>query len=212
VTYRRPTTIQEAVQLLKDNGPTARVLAGGTDIIVMARERRRDTSMFVDIKAIPETQALTALDALPRGQQVNVEPSLTLSDRLNGHLLLGHVDGVGTVVHRRQRQGELVLDIRLPAPLGAFVVSKGPIAVDGVSLTVGALRRAAAFAVHLIPETLRQTTLGSRDVGDRVNLEVDYLAKLVWHFTTRYNRASGVTRRKRHPEVDWGEPVGQEAW
>ena len=128
---------------------------------------------------IPETQRLTTLGNLRSGDRVHVEPSLSLSDRLGGHILFGHVDGLGTVVKRRQLAGELVLEIRIPPQLRTFLVPKGPVAVDGVSLTVGARLTTSTFSIHLIPETLRQTTLRSRLVGERVNVELDYLAKLV---------------------------------
>jgi len=94
-------------------------------------------------------------------------------------VLLGHVDGQGTVVTRREDAGASVLGIRLDvAGLRSLLVPKGPIAVDGVSLTVQRLTRPSTIVVHLIPETLRQTTFGERRVGDGVNVEVDYLAKL----------------------------------
>jgi riboflavin synthase len=128
---------------------------------------------------IPETQALTSLGGLRRGDRVNLEPSLSLADRLNGHLVFGHVDAVGRVARRRERAGELTLWIRMPAALRRWVVPKGPIAVDGTSLTVGQDVRGGVVSVHLIPETLRRTTLGSRRVGDPVNLEADYAAKVI---------------------------------
>ena len=128
---------------------------------------------------IGHTQRLTTLGALRRGERVHVEPSLSLSDRLSGHLVFGHVDGLGAVVKRRQHAGELVLELRVPEALRRLVVPKGPVAVDGVSLTVGDTPTRLTFTVHLIPETLRQTALRGRKVHDRVNVEVDYFAKLV---------------------------------
>ena len=128
---------------------------------------------------IPETRSLTTLGGLRRGDAVNLEPSLTLADRLNGHVVLGHVDGVGRISRRREARGERMLDIRVDRHLAAWLVPKGPVALDGVSLTVGSRVTASGFTVHLIPETLRRTTLQERRAGDRVNLEVDYLAKLV---------------------------------
>lgn len=136
-------------------------------------------------EAIPETQRLTTLGRLRVGERVHVEPSLTLTDRLNGHVVFGHVDGLGTVVKRRQSAGELVLDIRAPELIRHLIVPKGPITVDGVSLTVGRTVARGVFSVHLIPETLRQTVLRLRCVGDRVNLEADYIAKLIWQFSRR---------------------------
>ena len=131
---------------------------------------------------IEETRGLTTVGRWRPGERVNVEPSLSLTDRLGGHILLGHVDGLGTVVKRRQSRGELVLEIRVPREVRRFLVPKGPVAVDGVSLTVGGRLTASTFPIHLIPETLRQTTLCHKRPGDRVNVEVDYLAKLVHQF------------------------------
>ena len=104
---------------------------------------------------IGETQRLTTLGTLRSGERVNVEPSLLVSDRLSGHVVFGHVDGVGTVASRRQLQGELVLTIRLASALRKSLVPKGPVAVDWVSLTVGRALGPSTFTVHLIPETLR---------------------------------------------------------
>ena len=128
---------------------------------------------------IRETQGLTTLGALRRGGRVNLEPSLTLADRLNGHVVLGHVDGVGTITRRRDADGQRVLDIRVDRRLGAWLVPKGPVALEGVSLTVGGRVTPTAFSVHLIPETLRRTTLQDRGPGDRVNVELDYVAKVL---------------------------------
>ena len=133
-------------------------------------------------EVIRETQTRTALGGFRAAQRVNLEPSLAVTDRLNGHILFGHIDGVGTIIRRRQLPSELVLEIRMSRALRAFLVPKGPMAIDGVSLTAGKALGATTCSVHLIPETLRQTTLGTRVVGDRVNLELDYLAKLVRQF------------------------------
>ena len=136
----------------------------------------------VAFEVIEETRGLTTIGTWRPGERVNVEPSLSLTDRLGGHILLGHVDGVGTVVKRRQSRGELILEIRVPSVVRRFLVPKGPVAVDGVSLTVGGRLTASTFSIHLIPETLRQTTLRQVRPGDRVNVEADYLAKLVHQF------------------------------
>jgi riboflavin synthase len=114
---------------------------------------------------------------------------------LGGQICFGHVDGVGRVLRRRQAGGELALDIGVPAAIGAYLVPKGPVAVDGVALTVGDDPKPASFTVHLIPETLRQTTLASRQPGERVNIEIDYLTKLMAHFMRQ--RPAPARRRRR---------------
>ena len=136
---------------------------------------------------ITETQRLTTLAALRTGNRVHLEPSLSITDRLNGHIVFGHVDGLGKIVKRRDLKSELILEIRIPTALRPFLVSKGPVAVDGVSLTVGKTLTASTFTIHLIPETLRQTLLRSRTVGDRVNVELDYFAKLIHQFLRSRN-------------------------
>jgi riboflavin synthase len=155
------------------------VLVNGACLSVVDVTRR--TIVF---EAIPETQRLTSLGTLRRGDRVHLEPSLTLSDRVHGHIVFGHVDGMASVVTRRQLSGELVCELRVPAYLRTFLVPKGPVTVDGVSLTVGRVTR-STFTIHLIPETLRQTTLSTRQVGDKVNIELDYIAKLVHQFMGR---------------------------
>jgi len=137
---------------------------------------------------IPETRRLTNLGKLSVGARVNVERSLTLSDRLNGHLVLGHVDGVGQVIRRGNTAGQVVLEIRIARALRRYLVPKGPVAVDGVSLTVDDRISQTTFSVFLIPETLHKTTLGSRRVGDLVNIEVDYFAKLIAQLTQGRHR------------------------
>jgi riboflavin synthase len=127
----------------------------------------------------PETLARTAFGARLRvGTAVNLERPVPAEGRLDGHIVQGHVDGVGTVRDRRRRGGSAELTVALPRPLQRYLVVKGSIAVDGVSLTVAALGR-GAFTVALIPYTLQGTTLGDTRPGDLVNLEADVLAKYV---------------------------------
>ncbi|MDQ1695015.1 MAG: riboflavin synthase [Frankiaceae bacterium] len=125
-----------------------------------------------------ETLRASALGSLQPGDPVNLERAATASSRLGGHVVQGHVDGVGTVLRREPGDGWEVVVIEIPSDLMRYVVAKGSIALDGVSLTVASLDD-VSIAVSLIPETLRRTTLGSRAVGDRVNVEVDVLAKHV---------------------------------
>jgi riboflavin synthase len=148
--------------------------------------RVRDGSMSVEV--IPETSRLTNLGKLSVGNRVNLERSLALSDRLNGHLVLGHVDGMGRIARLAKAAGEVVLEIRVEPALRRYVVPKGSVAVDGVSLTVGARLARNGFSVFLIPTTIQRTTLGLRRAGDLVNIEVDYLAKLTAHLLARFRQ------------------------
>ncbi|PFG43140.1 riboflavin synthase alpha chain [Isoptericola jiangsuensis] len=125
-----------------------------------------------------ETLDRTTLGGLRPGDVVDLEPALAVGDRLGGHIVQGHVDGVGTVLARTPGERWDVVEISLPADLARYVVAKGSVAVDGVSLTVVAAGE-TSFTVSLIPETLARTTLGTRGVGDTVNLETDVLARHV---------------------------------
>lgn len=129
-------------------------------------------------EAGPETLARTTLSRLATGCGVNLERSMRLSDRLGGHLVSGHVDGVGRLVERRCDGGWVTCRFEPPAALLGQMVPKGSIAIDGVSLTLCEVA-ASTFTVALIPHTLSATTLGSLVEGDEVNLETDMLAKLV---------------------------------
>jgi riboflavin synthase len=129
-------------------------------------------------QAMHETLARSSLGDLELGSPVNVELALRPSDRLGGHIVQGHVDGVGTVSELREDGFARIVCIQAPDPLMRYLVEKGSVAVDGVSLTVSELRE-DGFSVSLIPETLTHTNLGAAAVGRRVNLEVDVLAKHV---------------------------------
>jgi riboflavin synthase len=138
----------------------------------------RDAESFL-FQVGPETLAKTNLGQLSVGDFVNLERSLRLSDRLGGHFVQGHIDGLGTIASR-QRDGDWeLLWVRCPQELAAQMASKGSVAVDGISLTLVEVIR-DSFSVALIPHTLAQTTLGRKAVGSTVNLETDLLAKYVF--------------------------------
>ncbi len=123
-----------------------------------------------------ETLARTSLGRLEVGDRVNLEPAMALGDRLGGHLVSGHVDGLAEVVGLRPVGESHVLRLRVPEPLARFMAEKGSVTLDGVSLTVNAVE-GQEFEVNLIPHTWQVTTLGELTVGDRVNLEIDLLAR-----------------------------------
>ena len=140
-----------------------------------------DGTFTADVMA--ETLDRSGLGALTPGAPVNLERPVRLADRLGGHLVQGHVDATGTILSRSPAAHWDRVRISLPASVARYVVPKGSIAVDGVSLTVSALSppdtTGTWFEVSLIPETLKRTTLGIRQPGDTVNLEVDVIAKYV---------------------------------
>jgi riboflavin synthase len=125
-----------------------------------------------------ETLRLTSLKDIAPGTRVNLERSVKLEDRLGGHLVQGHVDGTGTILGRDPQEHWEVVRISLPGDIGKYVAHKGSITVDGISLTVSAISE-SWFEVSLIPETLKRTTLGFKQVHEAVNLEVDVIAKYV---------------------------------
>jgi len=128
---------------------------------------------------------------LGRSVLVNLERALTLSDRLGGHLVSGHVDGLGSLASKTSAGASQIMKFNLPAPLRPFVVAKGSIAVDGISLTVNEIL-AEAFTVNIIPHTLDQTTLGGLKPGEAVNLETDLLGKYVHRLLT-FKNSGGLT-------------------
>jgi riboflavin synthase len=157
----------------EDATPGASVAVNGVCLTVVERD---DSGLLFDLVA--ETLDRSALADLHPGDPVNLERPVTLMTRLAGHLVQGHVDGVGTIESLVQDGGSATMTVRLPEGLDRYLVEKGSIAVDGVSLTVAALED-GAFTVALVPHTLTLTTLGARGTGDRVNLEVDVVSKYV---------------------------------
>jgi len=129
-------------------------------------------------QAMEETLRRSSLGALDEGASVNLELALRADGRLGGHIVQGHVDGTGTVAGIHEEGFARVLDVDIDEPLARYLVEKGSVGVNGVSLTISALRE-GGFSVSLIPETLQRTNLGGLGRGERVNLEVDILAKHV---------------------------------
>ncbi len=145
------------------------------DGVCLTVERVKDREISFGL--LPETMRVTTLGALTAGSPVNLERALRVGDRLGGHLLLGHVDGVGTILGRSRSGKTVTLQIRVPRQMTDALVPKGPIAVDGVSLTLDPAIEADKIRVHLIPVTLSATSLGKKPVGGRVNIELDLIVK-----------------------------------
>ena len=139
----------------------------------------RSTGSWFDVEAVPETLSKTTLGALQAGSRINLELSLKLGDELGGHLVYGHVDGLGEIVGLEEEGQSHRIRIRPPADIARFFATKGSVAVDGVSLTVAAAHENGDFDIAIIPHTWTVTTLGSLQVGSKVNLEVDMLARYV---------------------------------
>ena len=159
------------------------ISVNGVCLTVTGVEPGSDGTSVWSTDVMAETLRRSSLGRLADGDPVNLERAVAAGGRLGGHVVQGHVDGVGRVVSRTPGDRWEVVRVGLPAELARYVVEKGSITVDGVSLTVSALSAADDpepwFEVSLIPATLRETTLGARAPGDPVNLEVDVIAKYV---------------------------------
>jgi riboflavin synthase len=159
--------------VVSDAAPGASIAVNGVCLTVTDL---KDEEFTVDV--MRETLDRSSLGALRSGSRVNLERPVRPYDRLGGHMVQGHVDGVGRIL---RHTSDDVVTIGVPAPLSRYVAEKGSIAVDGVSLTVAQVKE-DAFTVALIPTTLELTTLGRKEVGDPVNIEVDVVAKYVERF------------------------------
>jgi riboflavin synthase alpha subunit len=149
------------------------------------------TEQTLAFDVIAETLAKTTLGDLAVGGGVNLEPAVTPNQPLGGHFMQGHVDGVGVVEAIKADADEWRVTIQPPGELMDYIVPKGSVAIDGVSLTIATLTD-TAFDVALIPTTLELTTLRDRKAGDRVNLEADVLSKTIVHYLRRMGAAGGL--------------------
>jgi riboflavin synthase len=162
-----------ASTVLEDAGLGDSIAVNGCCLTVATRT---DETWTADV--MQETLDKTSLRGVQPGDRVNLERAVTPQTRLGGHIVQGHVDSVGTIVRRTPSEHWELVEVSMPPELGRYLVDKGSITVDGVSLTV-VEARPDSFTVSLIPETLARTTLGPKQPGDLVNLEADVLAKHV---------------------------------
>ena len=151
-----------------------------------------------EVDVAPETLVKTTLGQAKRGDKVNLERALRLGDRLDGHMVTGHVDGVGVVKAKRPLANAMLFAFGVPEALLRYIVQKGSVAVDGISLTVNACKR-GAFDVSIIPHTAKMTTMGFKKVGDSVNIETDILGKYVERFTRHFANQYTETENKASP-------------
>jgi len=189
----------EASTVLTDAGLGDSISVNGCCLTVseVSTSSTGDGTWTADV--MQESLDKTNLGDLKPGDRVNLERAVTVEKRLGGHIVQGHVDGVGTVRRREPSEHWEVVEIELPDGLGRYLVDKGSITVDGISLTVVSTGSTsdgtASFTVSLIPETLARTTLGWRQPGDRVNLEADVIAKHVEKLLGGY--LPGATKENR---------------
>jgi riboflavin synthase len=144
----------------------------------------------IELDLSQETLEKTILGDLNEGNQVNLERALKLADRLGGHIVTGHIDGIGVIIEKRRERDFFQLKIRVPESVTRYVVQKGSIAIDGISLTVNESLE-NEIRMTLIPYTVEKTTLHHKNVGDRVNVEVDILGKYVEKLLDQGNKKVG---------------------
>lgn len=167
------------------------IAVNGACLTAVALQGRR---FAVDVS--PETLQRSVLGKIKPGERVNLERALRLSDRLDGHLVSGHVDGIGFLREKKHRGNAVMVTCSVPESLARYMIEKGSVAVDGVSLTINRCDR-SSFAVSLIPLTAGVTTIGFKRVGDAVNIEADMIGKyverfLLWRGENRPQEAKGA--------------------
>jgi riboflavin synthase len=149
-----------------------------------------ETSLSFDVS--PETMAGTTIADLRAGQRVNLERALRLGDRMGGHIVTGHIDCIGRLARSSETSGNHVLEFTLPAVNARYLISKGSVAINGISLTVNTVG-SDRFTVNIIPHTWSATTLSTLRTGDEVNLETDVIGKYVERLTAPWKTGSGLS-------------------
>lgn len=144
-----------------------------------------DDAFQVDV--MPETMKATSLRMLEEGSQVNLERSMPADGRFGGHFVSGHVDGTGTIIRKKKQENAIYYDIKVPDELAIYMMTKGSIAVDGISLTIFGVNE-STVTISLIPHTVSETILGDKNGGDIVNIECDMLAKHVENILSKTAR------------------------
>ena len=154
------------------------ISASGACLTVVKIESRR-----FEVDVSPETLKTTTFGNAKIGERVNIERAMRISDRIDGHLVSGHIDGIGTIKHRQKTGNAVIVTITVPGALTRYMITKGSVAVDGISLTINTCEQ-TQFAVSIIPHTAKLTTIGLKKDGDTVNIETDMIGKYVERFLT----------------------------
>ncbi len=184
----------EAHAILEEMHQGDSVAVSGPCLTVVAFDA---SSFIVDIS--PETLRTTMLGELRSGDPVNLERAMQAGGRFGGHMVSGHVDGIGTLTRKREEGNALVLTFSAPREVLDISISKGSIAIDGISLTINSVEE-DSFSVSIIPHTARMTTLGDKGIGSRVNLESDLIGKYIERILSR----KGESRGKKEKSLDMG--------
>lgn len=149
-----------------------------------------------DADVAPETLSRTILSKISIGDRVNLERALRLSDRLDGHLVSGHIDGIGMISGKNRTGNAIIITINVPSSLSRYMIHKGSVAVDGVSLTINRVSE-TSFDVSIIPHTAKLTTVGFKNMGESVNIETDMIGKYVERFiSTPPAESTGASENK----------------
>ena len=178
--------------VMSDLKPGASISVNGACLTVVARS---ETDFSVDVS--PETLSVTTVGTLQAGSPVNLERAMKLTERFGGHLVSGHVDGIGMIRSRQQDGNAILLECEAPKDVLRYCIVKGSITVDGISLTINKVTD-RSFLVSIIPHTAKITTLGLKQVGDQVNLEADLIGKYV----ERLLQERGSVPDKPEPVID----------
>ena len=148
-----------------------------------------------EVDLSPETLAASTFDKAKRGDRVNLERAMRLSDRIDGHLVSGHIDGVGVVKKKAELGNAVIVTISVPGAMSQYMIHKGSVAIDGISLTINTCDP-QSVTVSIIPHTAKITTIGSKQIGDPVNIETDMIGKYVERFT----RGDSIHHREKTTE------------
>jgi riboflavin synthase len=180
VKFDRKTSSRSAAKMQIDLGKISKGLKVGDSVAIngVCLTAIKISKEMTDFEMIGETIKKTNLGSLQRGDRVNIERSLKIGERLEGHFVLGHVDGVGIISKIEKQSNQIQLWIKIPKKLSRHIIKKGSITVDGISLTIVDIFK-NQFSVSLIPHTMKITNLSYKKIGDKVNIETDILGKYI---------------------------------
>ena len=171
------------------------IAVNGACLTVVKVNRKR-----FEVDLSPETLEVSTFGEAKRGDRVNLERAMRLSDRIDGHLVLGHVDGIGIIQERKSVANAIIVSIGIPEELSRYMIRKGSVAIDGISLTINTCEP-ALITVSIIPHTAEKTTIGIKQNGDPVNIETDMIGKYVERFT-QAGSVPGGTKTKKSSAID----------